>query len=321
MTALVGRSEPAAPPGGSAAKAKTSIAPLSPSSNDEKRRPAIVMVPLGAPATNSVGTAKGREYVSVASATHAGFGPASRWVVVPAGTDRAAPRKTLPARPQDPASTRYIPRGNAENIRSIETAPPLTAATPEDGVGMRIRIVPDDRIPGDPYPIADQSSASLGRVIDVCDEADVFPMSAVAFPAATFHKEVERRTGSAKVTVCAPPDGQNPTGQVTDAPLAVPVPELGESLYPETLPMENGYEPLASVNRIEEPLEELVDPARATDPVVPLADPVSENVTEYSPGVGPGLPPPPLRWNPGITFANPGPRTTAPTITTAATPA
>ena len=103
--------------------------------------------------------------------------------------------------------------------------------------------------------------------------------------------------------------------------MTVTVPELGEAVYPETLPMENAYEPFPSVNCTGEPLDDRVDPARVTDHVVPFVNPASENVMEYWPGAGPGPPPALPRWNPGITFANPKPRTTATTITTAAMPA
>ena len=92
-------------------------------------------------------------------------------------------------------------------------------------------------------------------------------------------------------------------------------------MYPETPPTENAYEPFPFVNCTVELLDERVDPARVTDHGVPFVNPASENVTEYCPGAGPGPPPALPRWNPGITFANPRPRTTATTITTAAIPA
>ena len=75
-------------------------------------------------------------YVPFASAKNAVIGPARCWVVVPTVTDHAALLETLLARSKDPASTRYVPRGNAENFRSTETAPPFTVTIPEDEVAM-----------------------------------------------------------------------------------------------------------------------------------------------------------------------------------------
>lgn len=112
------------------------------------------------------------------------------------------------------------------------------------------------------------------NAIDVVVEERVDPLSVAD------HEVPEGRPDSVNVTVNVAADPLvNAIAFETAAPLTTTLPEVGFAVYPETVPIVNGYVPFFSENTTEVVVEDFVDPARVTDQLVPDESPDSVNVT------------------------------------------